>query len=82
VDIHTVRYEDMVAETKKTSQEVLAFLGCEWDDSVLNFHMNERIVATASYAQVREPIYSSSIGRAERYRHRIGALVSLAQLQM
>jgi tetratricopeptide (TPR) repeat protein len=82
IDIHTVRYEDMVAETKKTSQEVLAFLGCDWDESVLNFHMNQRIVATASYAQVREPIYSSSVGRAERYRHRIGALVSLAQLQM
>jgi len=82
VDIHTVRYEDMVAETETTSQQILEFLGCDWDESVLNFHMNQRIVATASYAQVREPIYSSSVGRAERYRHRIGALVSLSQLEM
>jgi hypothetical protein len=61
---------------------MLGFLGREWDASVLDFHKNERLVATASYAQVRQPVYSSSVGKAERYRHRIGELVALAQLSL
>ena len=82
ISIHTVQYEDLVSNTEDVAKSMVSHLGLDWDASVLDFHANERIVATASYAQVRRPIYSSSIGRAERYRHRLGALVSLSQLQM
>ena len=70
----------MVAETETVSRDMLAFLECDWNAEVLDFHKNPRICATSSYAQVRQPIYSSSVGRAERYRHRLGELVALAQL--
>jgi Flp pilus assembly protein TadD len=82
LEMLTVRYEDLVAETETVSRQMLGFLGREWDASVLDFHKNERLVATASYAQVRQPVYSSSVGKAERYRHRIGELVALAQLSL
>lgn len=79
--MHAVRYEDMVAESERVSKGLLEFLGEDWQDGLLDFHRSERLVQTASYAQVQQPIYSSSVGRSERYRHRLGSLVSLAQLQ-
>ena len=78
--VMNVSYEELVADTEKVSREMLSFLDQSWDGGVLDFHKSERICVTASYAQVREPIYSTSIGKAERYRHRIGELVTLAQL--
>ena len=81
LEILTVRYEDVVADTEQVSQQMLSFLGRSWDPAVLDFHKSARVCATASYAQVQQPIYSSSIGRAERYRHRLGELITVAQLR-
>ena len=80
--IHTVRYEDVVADSEREIKGLLQFVGEEWTSDVLDFHRSDRLVQTASYAQVQRPIYSTSVGRAERYRHRLGSLVGLAQLQM
>jgi len=77
LEIMTVRYEDMVADSESASREMLEFVGVEWDAQVLRFHENTRTVRTASYAQVRRPIYQTSVGRAERYAHRLGPLLSL-----
>ena len=81
LEMMTVRYEDVVANTEQASQQLLSFLGRAWDPAVLDFHKSARVCATASYAQVQQPVYSTSVGRAERYRHRIGELVAVAQLR-
>ena len=81
LEVLTVRYEEVVSNTEQESQRLLSFLGLEWDPAVLDFHKNARVCATASYAQVQRPVYSTSVGRAERYRHRIGELIAVAQLR-
>ena len=50
------------------TRDLLRFLGLPWNEACLDFHKSDRVVNTASYAQVRRPIYRSSMGRAERYR--------------
>jgi tetratricopeptide (TPR) repeat protein len=77
VEIMTVRYEEVVADVEQASRQMLAFLGIAWAPEVLRFHENQRTVRTASYAQVRRPIYSTSIGRGERYAHHLGPLMAL-----
>jgi hypothetical protein len=42
---------------------MVAYCGLEWDPSCLAFHKTERAVRTMSHAQVRQPIYRSSVGR-------------------
>ncbi len=82
LQIHKLRYESLVADSVSETKAVLDFLGQPWQSGVLDFYKSDRIVQTASYAQVQQPLYSTSVGRAERYRHRIGALIGLTQLQM
>lgn len=58
-----LRYEDMVADTEGQARRLLDYLGLPWDPGCLNFHENKRIVRTASAAQVRRPVYKSSVAR-------------------
>ncbi len=62
-----VQYESVVADLEGEARRLIDFCGLPWDDRCLNFHENEAPVATPSAVQVRNPIYSSSIGRWRRY---------------
>jgi len=59
-----LRYEELVASPEPQARALVEFLGLDWDPAVLRFHELKRDVRTASYAQVRQPLYSRSIGRA------------------
>jgi tetratricopeptide (TPR) repeat protein len=62
-----VGYEDLVADQEPLSRSIIEFLGVAWDDACLRFHELKRHDNTLSYDQVRRPLYSSSVGRADRY---------------
>jgi hypothetical protein len=62
-----VRYEDIVADLENAARHIVAHCGLEWDERCLAFHQTERPVRTASFAQVRQPIYKSSVGRRRTY---------------
>jgi hypothetical protein len=69
-----VRYEDHVADPERTAREMLAFLNLTWDPVCLDFHLSGRAVRTLSRDQVRQPIYSSSVGRWRNYERHLGPL--------
>ena len=75
-----VPYEGLVADPEAWSRRVLEFLGLEWDPKVLEFHKTERAVMTASHWQVRQKMYSSSVGRWKQYQKFIGPLLKLRDL--
>ena len=62
-----LRYEDLVGDLEGTARALLAHCGLPWEAGVLDFHANARQVATASVAQVRQPLYATSVGRWRRY---------------
>lgn len=70
-----VRYEDLVANTEDVSKKIIEFCGLPWDDSCLLFHENKRTVMTASYQQVRRPIYKSSVKRWRHYENHLQPLL-------
>lgn len=74
--VYTVEYENLVANQEEISREMVDFCGLDWDERCLQFHKTKRLVKTASYDQVRRPMYKSAIGRSEPYRDKMGALVS------
>jgi len=63
-----VNYEALVADQEGESRRMVDWLGLTWDPACLQFHRSERLVKTASVTQVREPIYSRSVGRWEHYQ--------------
>lgn len=72
--IHEVVYEDLVRGQEKTTRALLEFVGLPWDERCLHFHNSERNVDTASHAQVRRPIYTSSVGRSAHYARQLASL--------
>ncbi|MBF0482072.1 MAG: tetratricopeptide repeat protein [Desulfovibrionaceae bacterium] len=58
-----VRYEDLVSDLEGQARLLLAHCGLAWDERCLEFHRSRRLVRTASAAQVRKPLYATSVGR-------------------
>lgn len=70
-----VQYEDLVADTEVQARRLVEYCGLKWDDACLAFHKAERFVRTASIAQVRQPIYHSSVERWRKYEKFLGPLL-------
>jgi hypothetical protein len=70
-----VRYEDVVGDLEGQARRLLEHCGLEWDPRCLEFHTTRRTVRTASLVQVRQPIYSSSIGRWRRHEKELAPLI-------
>ena len=66
-----VNYEDVVGDLEGQSRRIFDYLGLEWEESCLEFHRLRTAAATASAAQVRQPIYSSSVGLWRRYQRQL-----------
>lgn len=75
IPVMEVRYEELVGRQEKISRDIIAFLGLTWDNRCLNFHQIRRDVGTASFQQVREPIFHNSVGRWRNYEPHIGLLI-------
>lgn len=65
--IHELSYESLAREPEKEIRALLDFCSLPFDARCLNPHESGRVVATASYAQVREPVHTRSIGRAQKF---------------
>ncbi|MEM6682688.1 MAG: sulfotransferase [Pseudomonadota bacterium] len=73
-----IRYEDTVDTLETQVQSLLGFLELEWDDALLTFHENTRAVQTPSRWQVRQPLYTGSKGKWQRYRKHLAPLITVA----
>ncbi len=73
--IHTAHYEDLVTEPEPQIRALVAACGLEWEEACLSHHDQDRLVTTASYAQVREPIHARARGRSGSYRAHLDPLV-------
>jgi hypothetical protein len=49
------------------SPRLIEFLGLDWEPACLDFYKTERPVLTASAWQVRQPLFSRSVGRWRHY---------------
>jgi tetratricopeptide (TPR) repeat protein len=72
-----VRYEDLVEDQEPHVRRILDFIGVEFDARCLSFHDNQRYARTASYAQVTEKLYDSSVFRYRQYRKHLDEAVAI-----
>lgn len=70
-----VSYEELVDHQERVSKDIVAHCGLEWEPACLEFDRNAAPVATASAAQVREPIYRSALARWRRFETQLAPLI-------
>lgn len=60
--IHTVKYEDIVANIETQSRQIAEVCGVSWNQDMTRPEKNTRALRTASIKQARAPIHTKSIG--------------------
>ena len=72
--IYNLSYEKLIKNQKEETEKLLKFCNLDWDENCLSPHKNQKTVATASLAQVRSPIYNSSIKKWEKFSDELSEL--------
>lgn len=70
VNCRTVVYEELVDDPEATLKPLIAFLGLDWEDRLLDHRGSARArgaIVTPSYNQVTEPLSKTAVGRWRRY---------------
>ena len=72
--IHSVSYEALVADQLGESRRLLEFCGLEWQEACARPHDNRAASTTASAAQIRRPVYASSLTQWQHYEPQLAGL--------
>jgi hypothetical protein len=78
--VHSVRYERMIADAAAELGPLADFLGLALSTGMLDHQRTARArahIATPSYAQVAEPLYTRALARWEKYRDRMAGVLPL-----
>lgn len=78
-----VCYEDIVSDPAGESRKLVTRLGLEWEAGCLHFHDNEAATMTGSAVQVRQPVYTTSVGRWRNYEQqleKVAAILTAAEI--
>jgi tetratricopeptide (TPR) repeat protein len=82
IDLHVVKYEDLVQDLEGTCKPLIRFLGLEWDDNLHNYQkiaLQRGSINTPSYSQVVQPLYTRASGRWTHYRKQMEPVLPVLQ---
>ena len=74
-DIFELDYDELVQSPEPVLKRLVAFLGLEWEEDLLDFAGRDRPVRTASVWQVRQPLHARSSGRWRNYAKNLDFLL-------
>ena len=76
-EIYDIDYENLIKNPEKEIKNLVNFCELDWDENYLKFYENKKTVSTASLAQVRSPLYKSSIKKWENFGEKLNELKKL-----
>jgi len=82
IDVHVVKYEDLVQDLEGTCKPLIAFLGLAWADNLHNYQktaLERGRIHTPSYNQVVQPLYKRASGRWTNYRKQMEPVLPVLQ---
>jgi hypothetical protein len=71
-----VEYEETVRDLEGAARRLVAWCDLDWEPACLAPHQGKSPVRTASVCQVRQPVYTHSVGRWKKYEQALGTLFS------
>jgi tetratricopeptide (TPR) repeat protein len=75
--VQTVRYEALVDDLEDKTRQMLDVCELEWEAQCLKFYENKEASTTASTAQIRRPVYKSSVGKWRSYEKELQPVVEI-----
>ena len=75
--VHTVQYEKLVADQEGESRRLVEACGLDWEPQCLRFYESKEASTTASTAQVRQPVYRSSVAKWRNYEKQLQPVVEI-----
>jgi tetratricopeptide (TPR) repeat protein len=75
--ILSLRYEALIADQLGESRRLLQFCGLDWQPACAEFQHNPAASTTASAAQVRRPLYDTSVSQWRHYQAQLAELRAL-----
>ena len=81
LDLHEVRYEDVVADLENSARDLASFLGIGFEPAMLNYRDTalRRTIETPSARQVIQPLYTRSIQRWRRYAPQLAPILPILE---
>jgi hypothetical protein len=73
-EIYESVYETLVARAETEIPRLLEFCGLPFESACISFHETKRTVATASFAQVRQPIHQRSVRKWQNFEQELQPL--------
>ena len=69
--IYEVNYEKFTSNFEEEVKKLLQFCKLEWSQDCVEFYKNKKSVVTSSMAQVRQPIYKTSVASWKNYSDKL-----------
>ncbi|HEX7858861.1 MAG TPA: sulfotransferase [Verrucomicrobiae bacterium] len=66
--LYESRYETLVTDPGRETQNLLKFFDLPWTEELLQFHSRSKAVRTPTYADVGQPIHQKAVGRWKNYK--------------
>ena len=73
-NIYICKYEKLISDPETEIKKLSEYCDLKWEDKVMKFYETKRSVNTASHSQVRQKLYSSSIGSWKNYENELEPL--------
>jgi tetratricopeptide (TPR) repeat protein len=73
----TIDYEALIADLEGESRRLVEFIGLDWEPACLDFYKTDRPILTGSAWQVRQPLFTRSVGRWRKYERYLGPLLEV-----
>lgn len=71
IKFYELKYENIVSNKAFYIKKLLEYLNLKYERKLEQFYLNNRPILTASYHQVRKPIYNTSVNKWKHYEEEI-----------
>ena len=66
-EIYALSYENLIGNQSEETKKLIKFCNLNWEEACLLPHRNKNKVSTASLAQIRKPVYKTSLNKWKDY---------------
>lgn len=80
LNVHAIRYEDLLDDPEAVLRPLVRFLGLDWDAQLLahtDTAARRGLIRTPSYGQVTQPLYRRAAGRWTRYAEQMAPVLPM-----